>query len=1008
MVGDMEATDGLIAAKIRKIFVCSTLVFILLPVFVDVSFYSISHGFSGERIVDECSLNIEIPCGSDYYIKFSSGNLTLNEGKFVPCTSTLSEKAKNAIVRAPVWIQRDLARQFHAIKCDVYADLILNADEKVVDEIAFSIASSPIGDVPPADVIKENAIALYENDKHIRYADVVDYNISEKTHYSTVRYQVVENGLTKTLEYPPYIYYWYVVHPRVTSENPAQVYRRFWRDYLFYHNDIGYPLLKEKLSQISLLWDCQSYYQPAYRTWKWSIANHPTAIEAISYWIGKTVPKQAYGDRPVQPNIIAHEHNGWCGELQKIAVAALRTSLIPSVGICDHGEDHVWREFFERGWHENDNWWADGGGAVDKPDVYAYKWRKNISALFAWRGDDSIYDVTPRYIHQADRVKVRFVVTDLNSNPVDGARITPLVVGVRDITWLKWMILEKIDAVWEKLPSWLKGRILQFIYESVKASIEKMPESMETLLPCIWNYTNLQGESVFHLGRNRSYIFLIQYGNLGQIWQPAHLNKIRILAKPRNTTFHVTLPVVSKKLRCRVGRIPQDKYMLHVSFDTRAYQINKNIFTGKNGRYEMDGRIEFFVVNKTNFERYRNGKRFRCVEYIEAEKSEFDFYVGEGEWYIVFRNNALRSNVLLSFLVELKVKDENIDREYVHIVAPQTTIFKEPTFDIGEAVGIEGVVSSDIVTVEIDNLSYRVLAENGRWSYVLDTSSFKPGRYKVSVICGDSCDETWIRLVDVSPPIVKIEKPFDMQIMKTDSIVRIAGRCSDNQGVAKVEIAINNGSWRRASGNRKWFFEWDTTGFEAGEYMISVRATDLSGSVVTDHITVILNSSTHMWKPKIIDFYHHPVNPTNKSNVVIYANVTEDGPFSIKKVILHWNSTLVNASSEMFRYATNPIQGRHDEDPLKNMSNYPLFGLELGEFPKGSRITYWVEAIDTANNSNISSKKTFIVAEIEPMKPVFPNSIVTPGVIRKVSPSSIKPVKAFTLQKMCVGGYLLS
>ena len=1004
----MEVIDGLIAARIRKIFVCPTLVFILLPVSVNMSFYSISHGFSGDRIVDECSLDMEIPCGSDYYVKFSSRNLTLDEGKFVPCTSNLSEKAKNAIVRAPAWIQRDLARQFHAIKCDAYADLILNADEKIVDEIAFSIASSPIGDVPPTDVIADNAIALYENDKHIGYADVADYNISEKTHYSTVRYQVVENGLTKTVEYPPHIYYWYVVHPRVTSENPAQVYGRFWRDYLFNHNDIGYPLLKEKLSQINFLWDCQSYYQPPYRTWKQSIANHPTAIEAISYWIGKTVPKQAYGDRPVQPNVIAHEHNGWCGELQKIAVAALRTSLIPSVGICDHGEDHVWREFFERGWHENDNWWADGGGAVDKPDVYAYKWRKNISALFAWRGDDSIYDVTPRYIHQADRVKVRFVVTDLNSNPVDGARITPLVVGVRDITWLKWMILEKIDALWEKLPSWLKGRILQFIYESVKASVEKIPESMETLLPCIWNYTNLQGESIFHLGRNRSYIFLIQYGNLGQIWQPAHLNAIRILTKPRDTTFYVRFPVVSKKLRCQIGKTPYGKYMLHVSFDARAYQINKNIFTGKNGRYEMDGRIEFFVVNKTNFERYRNGKRFRCVEYIEAEKSHFDFCVDEGEWYIVFRNNALRSNVLLNFSVELKVKDEDLDREYVHIVAPKTTIFEEPTFDIGETVNIEGVVSSDIVTVEIDNLSYKVPAENGRWSYALDTSSFKPGRYKVSVVCGDSCDETWVRLVDVSPPTVKIEKPLDMQILNIGSIVGIAGSCSDNQGIARVEVAINNGSWRIASGNRKWSFEWDTTGFEAGEYMISVRATDLSGSVVTDHITVILNSSTYMWKPKIIDFYHYPVNPTNKSNVVIYANVTEDGPFSIKKVILHWNSTLVSASSEMFRYATNPIQGRHDEDPLKNMSNYPLFGAELGEFPKGSRITYWVEAIDTANNSNISGKKTFIVAGIEPMKPVFTKSIATSGVIKKVFLSDIKPVKAFTKQKMCVGGCLLS
>ena len=155
-----------------------------------------------------------------------------------------------------------------------------------------------------------------------------------------------------------------------------------------------YPLLLEKLHEIKYLWDNKSYHPPSNRTWKWSIQNHPTAIEAINYWVGKTVNSLAIGDRPGQPNIIAHEHNGFCGELQQISIAAQRAALIPSVGINNLGEDHVWREFWCNGWHQCDNWWADGGGSIDNYDEYRYIWGKICLLFFGWRGDSSIYDVT--------------------------------------------------------------------------------------------------------------------------------------------------------------------------------------------------------------------------------------------------------------------------------------------------------------------------------------------------------------------------------------------------------------------------------------------------------------------------------------------------------------------------------------------------------------------------------------------------------------------------------------
>ncbi|HEC95241.1 MAG TPA: hypothetical protein ENI45_04675 [Thermoplasmatales archaeon] len=63
----------------------------------------------------------------------------------------------------------------------------------------------------------------------------------------------------------------------------------------------------------------------------------------------------------------------------------------------------------------------------------------------------------------------------------------------------------------------------------------------------------------------------------------------------------------------------------------------------------------------------------------------------------------------------------------------------------------------------------------------------------------------------------------------------------------------------------------------------------------------------------------------------------------------------------MYRYGDYPVQDRHEEDPLKNESNDPVFGLELGQFPTDTNVTYWIVAYDTAHNIKQSGKKSFIV-----------------------------------------------
>ena len=66
-------------------------------------------------------------------------------------------------------------------------------------------------------------------------------------------------------------------------------------------------------------------------------------------------------------------------------------------------------------------------------------------------------------------------------------------------------------------------------------------------------------------------------------------------------------------------------------------------------------------------------------------------------------------------------------------------------------------------------------------------------------------------------------------------------------------------------------------------------------------------------------------------------------------------------SYEMYRYGQYPIQSRHEEDPLRNQSNNPIFGIELGQFPTGQIITYWIVAVDTAHNTGQSDVHSFII-----------------------------------------------
>jgi len=889
------------------------------------------------NIITQEKYQIEIPAGSDYYLKFNSEQKKLEKEELQPVSIFLTENEKNAVAKSPIWIQRKLVQQLQNINnSNDYINLILNSDIRYTDEIAFSIAHSPLGNIPPAKVIEDNVKILYQIDRFLNYADIIDYDKGDGNFYSTIRYQVWENNTLKQFEYPRDIYYWYIVHPRINREEPMLIYEKTWREYFFYHNDVGHTLIKEKLDGVNYLWDGNSF-------------SYNTEIQAIGDWVANTIRYEIIGNRSGQPNIIAHEHTGYCGETQKIVVAAHRTALTPINGIMNYAEDHVWCEFYERGWYHLD-------GAVNNPYMYTDGWGKDMSSIWAWNGDSSIYEVTSKYIHPEDRITVEFNIVDGYDNPIDGAIVTVLVKGLKDITWYKEYFSEIINEIWDKIPEILKGVILKRIYDKLHETIDGVDEVIEASQISIWKYTDTNGICEFELGKDDEYIFLIQKPNIRYPWPLSKYNRVKTLSETKDISYNIRFNDFSNKISVHNELVEiNGNYNCNMKLNLSAYQLQRNIITGDIGTYNFPGIIDFFIVDEENFELYQNGKRFNCHYFKETQDAEINFSLNEENYYIIFRNHAQMTNVVVDYEINIESSD---DINNIKIATPSTDIFKEPTYTIGTIVNISGTATSDSQEITIDNKTEIITTHNNKWQYQWDTTNIAPGKYLISIANENSYDSIYIKLIDEIPPFIEILNPENMDIFEEDILI-INGRASDNYKLNKIELKIDETPPIILDGKEEWAYTLETNNLNTGEHLIQIIAYDHFGLTNYEKITIIINESKEVFNPSINSLFIKPENPTNISSIHIYCNATTESPFSIKKVILYHDNGSGPIKHEMFKYGDFPPQERHIEDDIQNIPNDPIYGIELGNFQTGEIITYWIEVFDTANNTKKSSIFSF-------------------------------------------------
>jgi hypothetical protein len=744
-----------------------------------------------------------------------------------------------------------ITRQNH-VRMDRFADLIVNAEPKLRDEIAFSIAhASPdilkrMNDTQAQSLV-ENAEYIYIIDEYLDYADLL-----EKDDYTTVVYNTLTESGEVHREIPRDIYYWYIVHPHVTDENVGYVSPengsmwdpedggRFWREYLFYHADANYPpdpgtghqypdtpppRLKDILEGIDLFFNDTKYFAPPDRDPYFG--EH--AVIRVSNWVGKTLAlneqESADGERPIQPVRIAHHHNGNCGELQDLTIAAARTALIPAKGVSLLGEDHVWIEFYENGWHQWDNYWSDGGSVIANYNTYWGGWgERGGSGIFSWDGDDDTEQVTERYLPDDVETTVTFKVRDRNGNPVDGARI---LVGSH------WLLKTGGDLYKVTVP-----------------------------FPSIWDYTDLNGEVTFTLApqehardANKNFSFKV-ISRLGNDEQPK-----TELEQGEEYVFEFFLDGALPYPEPRTTESPVEGRDLSLDVDYRVdtgQQYPPNPVDGNTHPEMFDTNlfVDTMIVNETNLNAYLSGEQFESMVLRTRQFDDnFTFEFGspsdsEDVFIIISNERSIETSVDIQVDIDLNLRLAPPDVEILlpldgtEVIAGDVVVFE------GRATGVIPITQlhwSRDKGVKNTDITNRLRA--GLWNYTWNTTGMEPGSIEIMITAINDeglQDVDWVTLdigaPDTQPPSLDILRPSDGSIFQVGTTVLVEGTAADASGLTDLGISYDGGgSWHDLmaglTGNH-WNHTWVTEGLPPGTYTVLVQAEDLPGNIANEAINV--------------------------------------------------------------------------------------------------------------------------------------------------------------------------
>lgn len=608
--------------------------------------------YSGGTFQKSNEIDLYIPAGKYFAIQFDSQNEALN--LISPLSDSLFSSAVwAAIEKSPCWMKNDLINIFSQLTMEYqekWAQAINNAIDPFIDEIAFSIAHlSPeylMSSYASVQLLEDNAKLIYENDEILDYVQVVDYGDSESDpdYWSTTKYRKANSIDTLEVEVPRDIYYWYIVHPKITDEIPAYIdpdiiednYTHsnnitsaengfFWRNFLFNYYDSDYSKLKDLLRGCTVVW---SEYGDL----------GDNAMEILSRWISRSLTFTSNNERPHQPVRIYRKHIGRCGEHGDMRVAIARAALIPCANVASYSTDHVWNEFWMESWRQ----WEDD---LDNAMVYTDSWGKKFGTVFRWRSDGIFSPVTENYTHEHSIINI--YALDSEGAPIDGARIILYTTGLDGELW------------------------------------------MDT-----YGTTDCDGKVTFIVGTGRKY-YAKMYCELGTVPAGGSDKLLRVVGTSlagKEYTVSMKAPGVKSIKVCSEIRTPQAnnaQYYLQVNFTIPSQIVQGQALyddlqnNGTQFILKTGGKINCFLTDKENYDKFCTNQAFDGFSsYSEIDSGSINFeFDGQTDYYALFDNSGslqtqqhLKATVNLFSTVDPTIPKVFVLQNYPNPIKAGTTI----------------------------------------------------------------------------------------------------------------------------------------------------------------------------------------------------------------------------------------------------------------------------------------------------------------------------------------------
>jgi len=747
----------------------------------------------------------ELPPGERYYVYFDNVTGDLVEESFDYLEEALPQSARDAVARMPAWLQKNLTRKFLELDFNTahkYGQLIVGVnDERYLDEVGFSIAHTSTRMLQSNRVIPEvfvtNAQYIYENDPHLDYVDIVEIDDRYVGSYTTLNY-INQTGVQ--IQLPMELYYWFVVHPKLSDEYPSFVnpdgiqgspnefeqppVGKFWRDWLFYHNDTGYPLLKESVQNCSNVWE---------------------AVAAVSGWVVGSMAFTSDNERAVEPVRIYRKHIGRCGEHQDMACAAARAALIPTVCTSNMAEDHVWNEFWDGRWV---HWDANSYNNVDHPlgQDKDYHGGKDISTIWSWRGDGKTWSVTEKYTpvctYTANAV-------DSNGNPVDGAEIMVCTEFYYDHNQLTMTTYGCTDA---------QGQV-----EIPLGNVRNYWSSADSAL----------GEDPADQGGGERVTQVITGAQTDQSY--SHTFHLPSALPTPDYTIERTNPAISDDIQMDISYRVTESVHIGTSMLTREKYFDREL---------NDNTVDAFIVNATQFENYTLGNPFKAMKANENGNYENMTHMTsmKDRCFLVLSNEDKVSTIKrVNITIELK------KRHNTCILSPSEGddfLLNTPIVIRGSSISsrdIEGVEISfiDDIWHPAQDITPAGTPDWLNWEYVWQAADYAPGSYNIKVRSYDDHTESIssinITLIDDIPPILQISTPDNLSVFRIGEVILFSGLLAENDIIESMTIEIGNSDPVEIPfdvNNTNWSYVWNTLNENPGTYTVSVEASDRGGNLV--------------------------------------------------------------------------------------------------------------------------------------------------------------------------------